>query len=107
MKKACLVVSEYLMQNKVFDSRLQRDNCTDKYIKLKKAMRFEGYELNTQDINRIEDSEIVIYASEIPEKLPDATSKRKSYLILSESPFICPDNYNVSKHSNFKKYSPG
>jgi hypothetical protein len=103
MKKACLVVDKYLMRNKIFDASLHRDNCTDKYIKLKEAMYLKSYDLSTQDINSIEESEIVIYASEIPKKLPDAINKRRSYLILTESSFIRPDNYNLNTHSHFQK----
>ena len=103
MKKACLVVSDYLVGNKIFDSSIHRDNFVDRFVQLKKAFFENGYELSTQDINSIKDSEIVVYASNMPKILPLPEHIRKSYLILSESAFICPDNYDVSKHAYFNK----
>lgn len=103
MKKACLVVSDYLTQNKIFDVSLHRDNCLDRFSKLKLAMQEEGYDLSTQDINSIEASEIVIYASNMPKTLPITKHIKKSYLILSESAFIRPDNYEAKKHQYFNK----
>ncbi|MDQ8205629.1 glycosyltransferase family 10 [Pelagicoccus sp. SDUM812003] len=103
MKKACLVVSNYLTGNKIFDTNRHRDNCVDRFVKLKKAMRQEGYDLSTHDINSIEQSQIVIYASNMPETLPKEEDIEKSYLILSESEFIRPDNYDVKKHAFFNK----
>lgn len=97
------MVSDYLTQNKIFDASLHRDNFVDRFVQLKKAMHLKGYDLSTQDINRIEASEIVIYASNMPKKLPSTEHINKSYLILSESAFICPDNYDVVKHAYFSK----
>lgn len=103
MKKACLVVSDYLTQNKIFDASLHRDNFVDRFVQLKKAMQLNGYNLATQDINSIEASDIVIYASNMPRILPNPENIEKSYLILSESAFIRPDNYDVEKHAFFEK----
>ena len=103
MRKACLVVSDYLTKNKIFDASLHRDNFVDRFVQLKQAFALKGYDLSTQDINSIEDSEFVIYASNMPEVLPLPEHIEKSYLILSESAFIRPDNYDVSKHASFSK----
>ncbi|TEW50704.1 glycosyltransferase family 10 domain-containing protein [Psychromonas algicola] len=103
MKKACLVVSSYLTENKIFNVVLHRDNWVDRFIKLKAGFALKGYDLSTQDINSIDDSEIVIYASNMPSELPRKNSRLKSYLILSESAFIRPDNYDLQKLKHFNK----
>lgn len=103
MKKACLVVSDYLVGNKIFNSSLHRDNFVDRFVQLKKAFELKGYDLSTQDINSISDSEFVIYASNIPKIMPSIECIKKSYLILSESAFIRPDNYDIEKHIYFNK----
>lgn len=103
MKKACLVVGKNLTQNRIFETSLHRDNCLDRFAKLKHAMQEEGYDLSTHDINGIDASEIVIYAANMPKRLPINKHIKKSYLILSESPFIRPDNFDVEKHKYFNK----
>ncbi|NCP72633.1 MAG: hypothetical protein COW76_01130 [Shewanella sp. CG18_big_fil_WC_8_21_14_2_50_42_11] len=103
MKKACLVVSDYLTENKIFDAESHRDNFVDRFVQLKKAFALKGYDLSTQDINSVEESETVIYASNMPKKLPKSEHIQKSYLILSESAFIRPDNYDPKKHACFNK----
>ncbi|CAA6819115.1 MAG: putative fucosyl transferase [uncultured Sulfurovum sp.] len=103
MKKASLVVSEYLQGNVIFDENAHRDNIFDRFTKLKKAFEEYGYDLATHDINSIENSEIVIYASNMPSKLPEGQEIGKSYIILSESAFIRPDNYDKNKHKHFNK----
>jgi len=103
MKKACLVVSDYLTENKIFDANLHRDNFVDRFVQLKEAFDLSGYNLSTQDINGIEKSEYVLYAANMPSKLPMPEDIKKSYLILSESAFIRPENYNVKSHQFFNK----
>ena len=104
MKKACLVVSPYLTNNSIFDDQGgHRDFIFDRFIKLKSSLFNLGYELCTQDINSISESEIVIYSSNMPKKLPLPKDVRKSFLILTESEFIRPDNYDKEKHLSFNK----
>lgn len=103
MKNCCLVVSDYLTENKIFDASLHRDNFVDRFVQLKKAFKLKGYDLSTQDINSIEESEIVIYASNMPKKLPNPKCISKCYLIISESAFVRPDNYDSIKHTYFNK----
>jgi alpha(1,3/1,4) fucosyltransferase len=102
MKKATLVVSNYLQNNKRFNLDC-RDNINDRFIKLREEFINYGYDLSTDDINKIEDSEIVIYASNMPIILPKDENIHKSYIILTESSFIRPDNYHKEKHQYFKK----
>lgn len=102
MKKISLVVSKYLQNNLIFDeSGLHRDDIFDRFIKLRQLFKLKGYNLSTDDINTIEESEFVIYSSNMPEKMP--IDKEKSFIILSESEFIRPDNYDRSKHEYFNK----
>lgn len=103
MKKATLVVSKYLQNNSIFDDKAHRDNIFDRFLKLKDEFDKHGYDLSTDDINKIEDSEIIIYASNMPSVLPKIDDIKKSYIILSESAFIRPDNYDINKHKYFKK----
>lgn len=104
MKKVSLVVSEYLKNNSIFDeSGLHRDDIFDRFIKLKKEFKKHGYDLSTQDINPISESELIIYGSNMPDILPTKDDVDKSYLILSESHFIKPENYDQKKHDFFNK----
>jgi hypothetical protein len=103
MRKISLVVSKYLENNRIFDPLIFRDSIFDRFVKLKKEFEYENYDLSTSDINLISESDIVIYASNMPEKLPRLEDKQKSYIILSESPFIRPDNFDVENHKYFQK----
>lgn len=103
MKKATLVVSKYLQNNSIFDKDAHRDDIYDRFIKLKEEFQKYDYDLSTDDINSIEDSDIIIYASNMPNKLPKKEDISKSYIILSESAFIVPDNYDRNKHKFFNK----
>ncbi len=103
MKKVTLVVSEYLQKNSIFDTRAHRDDIYDRFIKLKEEFTKYDYDLSTDDINNIEDSDIIIYSSNMPNKLPKKEDINKSYIILSESAFIKPENYNKDKHKYFNK----
>ena len=103
MKKACLVVSDHLKKNHIFKEAAHRDDCTHSYILLKSLMQERNYDLSTHDLNKVEESEIVIYASNMPKRLPKGSERDKSFLILSESPFIRPDNYDQERHKKFRK----
>lgn len=103
MRKACLVVSDNLTKNRIFDQTLHRDNCNDRFTKLKAEFRSRGFELSTHDLISFDESEIILYAENLPKKLPVSKNIWKSYLILSESPFIRPDNYDLNKHKFFEK----
>ncbi len=104
MKKVSLVISRYLQKNAVFDkeSKLNRDNIFDKYIKLKAEFERCGYELSTNDINEISESDVVLYF-DTPKILPKKEDAQKSYLILVESSLIRPDNYQKKNHVFFNK----
>lgn len=105
MKKACIVVSSPYDNNKLFDlndTTLNRDNCMHPFWLLKQEFLRNGYDLSTQDINGIENSEIVIY-NEMPSIMPKNKDKEKSYLIIFESELVNPKNWNINKHKYFNK----
>lgn len=103
MEKASLVVSEKLKNNVIFERFSHRDNWTDRFIKLKEKLFERGYDLSTQDLNPPKESAFVIYANNMPDVLPNEKDACKSYLILSESAFIKPDNYDITKYRYFRK----
>lgn len=105
MKKICIVVSEFYQKNRLFDlddKLVNRDNCMYPFWLLKHEFKKYGYDLSTQDINSIVDSEIVIY-NEMPKILPRKNEIKKSYLMLFESELIRPDNWDINKHKYFNK----
>jgi alpha(1,3/1,4) fucosyltransferase len=69
---------------------------------LKSAFKERGYDLSTSDINHPKDSDFVIYI-DVPIKLPKGKESNKSYLWLSESELIKPNNQNLDFHKNFRK----
>ncbi len=103
MRKAALVTQKILEKNIIFDQSLNRDDMIDKYIKLRDLFKINGFNLSTSDINKIEDSEIIIYGNEMPSKLPNKKDIKKSFIILSESHFIFPKNFDKKKHKYFNK----
>ena len=105
MKKACIVVSKSYQNNKLFDLNdkiINRDNCMYPFWLLKQKFKKYGYELATQDIHSIEESQIVIY-NEMPKILPKKEDIQKSYLLIFESELIRPDNWNLKNHKYFNK----
>lgn len=103
MRKAALVTQKILEKNIIFDQSLNRDDMVDKYVKLRELFKINGFNLSTSDINKIDDSEIIIYGNEMPSKLPNKKDIKKSFIILSESHFIFPNNFDKKKHEYFNK----
>lgn len=104
MKKATLVVGIFYQKNKIFDltnNEVNRDDCMYFYFKLKQSFRLAGFELATQDINNINESDVVIYI-DMPKILPNKKSIEKSFLFIFESELIRPDNWVITKHDFFK-----
>ena len=102
MKKATLfVLNNIYHSNKIFDEKsdLNRDDCLRGFINLKKKFNQSGIDLSTQDINKVEESEFVIYNDYIPKKIQN----KNSYLLLFESKLIKPENWNLVKHKKFSK----
>lgn len=105
MKRISFVVNKVYQNNKIFDLSdkiINRDNCMYPFWLLKERFAKNGYELSTQDINSIKESEIVL-CNEMPKRLPSNKDISKSYLMLFESELIRPDNWDLNKHKYFHK----
>ncbi len=105
MKKATLVVFEPFLNNRIFDSadtRLNRDNLLVPFHHLKHMFEEYGYDLATQDVNRPEEAEVVIY-NDSPKTLPAGHAPDKSYLIALENPFHCKGNADPANRERFRK----
>jgi len=106
MKKVSYVVDSYFHKNILFDkdqtSIVARDDCLKPYHILFEEFYKNGYLIATNDIHTIEDSDIVIY-SDMPKKLPLKKDINKSYLLMLESPLVCPQNFDIEKHKYFNK----
>jgi len=104
MKQVSFVAGKAFHGNKIFDKHqtdLQVGNF-DKYYALYNEFKKNGYEIATDDINKIAESDIRLYF-DMPKKLPAKEDKDKSYLLAIESSIIRPDNFDKSKHSHFNK----
>lgn len=105
MKKACIVVGNAYGNNKLFDLNdtiINRDNCMYPFWLLKQEFLKNGYELSTEDMNSVENSEIVIY-NEMPTTMPKEGNKKKYYLLIFESELIRTDNWDLNNHKYFNK----
>lgn len=103
MFKASLVVPEYLQGNKIFDKELHRDDIYHRFNLLAVELEKKGIKLATCDIHGLDESSFILYASNMPKLMPVGKQIDKAFLILSESEFIRPDNYDTSLHKYFKK----
>lgn len=74
----------------------------EKYHQLHDNFLENGYNIATDDINKIEESQIVLYF-DMPKQLPRKEDKEKSYLLAIESSIIKPENFNAENHQYFKK----
>ena len=104
MKKASLVVNNFLFNNEIFDIRslYNYDNHMYFFYKLKEEFKKEGIDLSTQDINTIDESEIIFY-NNMPKNLPKEKDIHKSYLLIWESELTRSDNWNLENHNYFEK----
>lgn len=92
--KASLAVSKYFQQNKIFAAG-SRDNCNERFTRLRYLLREQGIDLSTEDINPLNrDSAIHIHLDAEPKKLRKSKkSEAYSILVISESPIICTANH--------------
>ena len=105
MSKACLVVSAPYGKGEIFNKAneaLNRDNNVEVFHLLKDYFAEKNFDLNTQDLNKPDDCDLVIY-NEMPVIAPKKHDVDKSYLLLFESELIRPDNWNLKAHENFSK----
>ena len=89
--------------NNIFSQNQHLHDLSPIWSNLKEEFKKNNYDLATSDINKVEDSEKVIYADDMPKRLPKNHNPSKSYIILYESAFIRPRNFNKNMHKEFKK----
>jgi len=105
MKKATLVVLRPYQKNAIFDLQNPingKDNHMFVFSELKKQFEIVNYNLATQDINSIEESEIVIY-NDMPSRLPSRRVGQKLFLLAMESVSVAPINFDISRYAYFDK----
>lgn len=103
--KAALVTEEYYQKNIIFDKDLNNsrfEGRTYRHIMLKEKFQNHNIDLSTHDINKIDQSNIVIYL-DMPKMLPKKEDVYKSYLIIFEPPSVYPNNFNKNYHHYFNK----
>ena len=89
--------------NNIFKKNQHLHNLSPMWLNLKKEFKKHNYDLSTSDINKTTESDIVIYADDMPKRLPKNHNASKSYIILYESSFIRPRNFDKSMHKKFKR----
>lgn len=105
MKIVSYVIPAPFDNNALFealDSKLNRDDCLRPYRVLKRRFADVGYDLSTSDINLPADSDIVIYHN-MPRNMPDPGTQDRSYLRITESAVVRPDNWCPKKHRLFRR----
>ena len=107
MYKASLVTSyNFYKKNRIFkidDPTINKDNDIYVYWYLKSELSKRGIDLATDDINKPDDSDVVIYL-DIPKRLPKTSEiSNKSFLIIQEVAAVIPKNWDYEKHLYFKK----
>ena len=104
MKKVSFVVSKLYQPNILFDKNQTKFKVGSykKYHQLYEFFLKNDYKIATNDIHKIDDSDIVLYF-DMPKQLPKKVDKDKSYLLALESSIIRPENFDFSKHKYFNK----
>jgi len=104
LKKISFITTKCYHKNLLFRNRDYSSEIGnyDKYIKLHELFRENGYFLATNDINRPEESDLLLYF-DMPSKNPDLKYYDKSFLLALESPLAKPRNLDKKLHKYFKK----
>ena len=89
-----------LILNDIFNenSKFNRDNIFDPYISLKNKLNKYGVNIWTKDFNNLGD-----IAFEIHQDFQNYTLSTKNYLLLFETKFIKPNNWNFDKIKKYNK----
>jgi len=69
---------------------------------LKQKFKSQNYDISTSDINFLEKSQIHLYFN-MPKILPKKEDIEKSFLLLFEPETTLRENFNLKKHTYFKK----
>lgn len=104
MFKASFVVNKVYQNNKIFNVGENTPNKDDDspFVLLKKKIKEHNYDLSTNDIHNINQSDLIIYMN-MPKKLPTGDLVNRSILLLYENETIKPDNWRMDKHNHFSK----
>jgi hypothetical protein len=104
MKQVSFVAGKSFHGNLIFDKNQKEVlvGSFDKYHRLYDYFKIKGYELATDDVNKPEDSDIVLYF-DMPNVLPRKNTIQKSYLLAIESSIIRTENFDTNMHQNFNK----
>lgn len=99
MVRGCLFVEKRFQKNQIFSekSNIHEQYRLSRYILLKKLFHECGIELNTQDLNKEQNSDFTIY---IDYRSPRS---KKNYLIVNEPPTIISSNHVNKKINQFDK----
>ena len=97
-------VIDFNLGNKIFDitdKKINRDNYAYFYFKLKEEFKKNGLDFSTYDINKAENSEVVIKNGMIQKyQMPE---NKLNYLLSLESPHVDPTAFKKEYHNDFKK----
>jgi hypothetical protein len=105
MKKVSFVVGKDYQNNRIFELEnfsLNRDNCLYPFFLLREEFAKRGYELITSDLLGVDHADLVLY-NEMPKPFLKNIDQTKSFLMLFETDLIRRDNWDLKKHSHFKK----
>ncbi len=94
-RKACLHIWPNDKNNRIFKTDVFFNRLKEEFLK-------RGYDLSTQDINPIYESDIVLYVNAWA-PLPPENHKDKSYVWFLETPPVIHSLYKKEKHHLFKK----
>ncbi|OGF26074.1 hypothetical protein A2303_04715 [Candidatus Falkowbacteria bacterium RIFOXYB2_FULL_47_14] len=100
--KATLVVENPIYYNNYRFSKDIRDNLNAYDITLKEELKKHDIDLATEDINKIEEADIVIYNS-APGARTAKKHNQKKYLLIVEPPVVLPANWNKKNHEGFDR----
>lgn len=101
-KVSMVVENPVHYNNRFFDTTLIRDNQHACFVYLKQKLLPFGVELHTEDINPIERSAISIFTG-ISDIGLRATNTSFKYVILMETPGLCPSNWDERNHLQFDR----
>ncbi len=109
MKKISIIVDNSFKSNNLFNphSSLNRDNCLYQYIELKKKLASIHIDISTQDINKVENSDLIIFMNAPSEQSKlykkSLALKKKIILIENEHFDIHKENRNIKKLKGISK----
>ena len=108
MRKATFIVREdpALLNNQVFSGNALYGMKSDTYlyVALQQELRTRGFDLATQDLNPVAESELIISLDQVlPYRDVVARPGQRWFLILTEPPTYYPANYEAANHTIFEK----